>query len=186
MIFDRGRFLYAANYCEENVWHLCRAAELASRRPAALFISNAARCCPLWAQRQAAAPGEPVTWDYHVVLLAHGPPEIFDLDSALPFPTDALTYLRATFPHAGRLPPHAEPCFRWVPAETLRDRFASDRSHMRRPDGSWQSPPPPWPAIATSTQTRNLRSFVDMTAAAPGERLDLAALTARIRELEKA
>ena len=36
---------------------------------------------------------------------------------------------------------------RLVPFPLLQQRFASDRSHMRRPDGGWNAPPPSWPPI---------------------------------------
>ena len=175
---DRSRFLYAANYCEENVWQLSRAPVLSGRRRGALFISNRDRHCPLWAQRAATQPDQPVVWDYHVVLLTLGPAQIFDLDSTLPFPCDARDYLRATFPLAGALPEPFAPRFRFVPAEVLDGSFASDRSHMRATDGSWRSPPPPWPAIATAAATMTLPAFVDMTSEGPGIRLDLTSLGA--------
>lgn len=31
----------------------------------------------------------------------------------------------------------------------LRQRFSSDRSHMRTADGTWAAPPPPWPTITS-------------------------------------
>ena len=39
------------------------------------------------------------------------------------------------------------PRFRVIPADDYVARFSSDRSHMRRADGSWIAPPPPWPPI---------------------------------------
>lgn len=38
-------------------------------------------------------------------------------------------------------------CFRVLSWGGYRDCFASDRSHMRRPDGTWNAPPPAYPPI---------------------------------------
>lgn len=40
--------------------------------------------------------------------------------------------------------------FRVVPADSFLLNFASDRSHMRNPDGSWKMPPPLYPPIHTA------------------------------------
>lgn len=40
--------------------------------------------------------------------------------------------------------------FRVITAESYLLEFASDRRHMRRPDGTWIKPPPPYAPIATS------------------------------------
>lgn len=42
--------------------------------------------------------------------------------------------------------------FRVIPAETYLAEFASDRRHMRRPDGTWIKPPPSYPPIQTSSK----------------------------------
>lgn len=178
----RDTCLYASRYCEENVWQLAQAPELAGLQRSAVFITNARKTCALWHQRSAQAPGEPVLWDYHVVLLTEGDaPRLWDLDSDLPFPSPALDYLSATFPFAGSLPPEVEPRFRLVPAEELLQTFASDRSHMRAPDGSWHAPPPPWPPIATAGETMTLPRYLDLRLPQPGQVLKLAELRARLR-----
>ncbi|KOB65718.1 Protein N-terminal glutamine amidohydrolase, partial [Operophtera brumata] len=43
--------------------------------------------------------------------------------------------------------------FRVVPAKQFLQHFASDRRHMKRPDGSWIKPPPPYPAISAQLTT---------------------------------
>lgn len=54
--------------------------------------------------------------------------------------------------------------YRLVPAASLLQHFASDRSHMRRPDGAWSAQPPPYPCITAADGTRmNLSRFRDMT-----------------------
>lgn len=40
--------------------------------------------------------------------------------------------------------------FRVIPAEQYLAEFSSDRRHMRRPDGTWIKPPPPYPPIQSS------------------------------------
>ena len=34
-----------------------------------------------------------------------------------------------------------------IPWKQYAIHFASDRRHMRKLDGSWKAPPPPWPCI---------------------------------------
>lgn len=176
---------YTARFCEENVWHLAQAPDLAARERWVVFITNAARTCPVWRQRAADAPGEPVVWDYHVVLLVNHPVEIWDLDSTLTFPCPAARYLRETFPRADQLAPAYAPWFRVVPAALFRERFASDRSHMRGPDGAFVVPPPPGPPICTATETMNLMQFVELTTPGLGEVLDLPRLLERVAALER-
>ena len=53
---------------------------------------------------------------------------------------------------------------------------SEDRSHMRRPDGTWRSPPPAGPVIGVGS---NLMRFVDMSTEFEGELLDRAELLAR-------
>lgn len=162
-------------YCEENVWHLCQEPALAARRRDVVFVSNAARACAMGSQK--AGRGKPVVWDYHVVLLAWDPAEIWDVDCTLGAPLPAIDWLRASF-HPG-VEPRFLPSFRVVPADLFVETFTSDRSHMRLPDGSFRAPPPPWPVIGTSSAPSNLMSFVDMERPFLGEVLSLPAFAAR-------
>lgn len=179
---DRDGLRYAACYCEENVWHLAVDPRIPEPLRYAVFISNAARCCPVWAQRSAPGPGVPAMWDYHVVLVATaGPshlPVVYDLDTALSLPVPLAEYLAESFPLAGRLEPELEPRFRVVEAAELRARFASDRSHMRTGEG-WSAPPPSWPPIHAGAEVMNLDRFLDMEDGFAGELLDLDGLRAR-------
>lgn len=170
---------YQPCYCEENVWHLAAAPELAALERHVVFISNPARRCAVWAQRSAPAPGEPVLWDYHVILLARAAGEawVYDLDTVLPFPERLEAYLEGAFPMQGTLPEALEPRFRVVEAERFREVFASDRSHMRRAGGGWSAPPPPWPRLGAGAM--NLSRFVEMEAPFEGEVLELAGLLQR-------
>ncbi|KAJ3319137.1 hypothetical protein HDU93_003801, partial [Gonapodya sp. JEL0774] len=56
--------------------------------------------------------------------------------------------------------------YRIVPGLDYLKCFASDRSHMRREDGSWQAEPPTYEAIRTERETMNLDRFRMMNAPA--------------------
>lgn len=169
----RSDFLYTAYYCEENVWHLAADPRVSGDRRSAVFISNRARACALWQQRASQDPAIPVLWDYHVILLCDR--SIYDLDTRLPFPCDAKTYLDETFPAVWQEPPR----FRVVDASVFLKNFASDRSHMKK-DGEWSVLPPKWPAIVGTQQGSNLMRFVEMDQPFLGEVLGLEEMYARI------
>ncbi|MDC3957593.1 hypothetical protein KEG38_27290 [Polyangium jinanense] len=170
------RLLRQPFYCEENVWHLCQEPALVDKRRDVVFISNAERACPMWSQK--AGRGKPIVWDYHVVLLVRDPPEIWDVDCTFGVPLPAMEWLRGSF-HPGVPPPYL-PSFRVVPADLFARTFASDRSHMRLPDGTFRKPPPPWPPVGAESVPSNLMSFVDVTRPFHGEVLSLAAFAARV------
>lgn len=158
---------YQAFYCEENVWHLCQSETLADRDNFAVFISNAARRCPLWNQRAARIYGEPVVWDYHVVLLSADPtgehgPQIWDMDTRLGYPLPVDQWWQGTFPPPHVLPEDLQPCSRVISAQDYIEHFSSDRSHMRTEEGRWRAPPPAWPVIAKEGHPINLEAFIDM------------------------
>lgn len=141
---------YQPFYCEENIWLLAQRDELfAGVRREVVFIvghrPGARVAC--WYQR-AARPFEAVAWDYHVVLadLPGGAetPEIWDLDTRLPCPCPASLWVQATFQDPARVPEQFHPLFSVAPAELYLRELATDRSHMRDPDGSYHRPPPPW------------------------------------------
>jgi len=166
--------LYQAYYCEENVWQLCRQGHDIPGARTAVFISNALGSCPMWHQR--AGRGRPVVWDYHVVLLSHSPFQIWDLDTTLGMPVPALHYLRHSFRE--EVPAPYLPSFRLVDADVFVASFASDREHMRAPDGRYRKPPPPWPPIGSAPS--NLMRFVDMQQPFLGEVLTLREFVSRV------
>jgi protein N-terminal glutamine amidohydrolase len=165
---------YQPFYCEENIWWLCQAEELAGRERWVAFITNEARCVGLMHQR-AANPSELVTWDYHVIVIARAGErlEVWDLDTRLGLPVELGAYLDETFP---RLPNELAPAFRVVEAEDFIARFRTDRSHMLV-RGRYTQPPPPWPSPGEGGT--NLMRFVDLRDDIAGEVLDLAGLRAR-------
>ena len=100
-------------------------------------------------------------WDYHVILI-YKPDErclVFDLDSDLPFPTYFHKYVTETFRTDAILNPEYHRFFRVIPASLFLQTFASDRRHMKKPDGSWMKPPPPYPCIMPP---RNILNFPAM------------------------
>lgn len=106
-----------------------------------------------------------------MIFIYHPDPErclVYDLDSELPFPTYVHKYVTETFRTDHILKPdyfrleknfcktflelfYLFQCryFRVIPANEFLKDFASDRRHMKRPDGSWIKPPPNYPAIRT-------------------------------------
>ncbi|MEP7127114.1 MAG: hypothetical protein ABJE95_39640 [Byssovorax sp.] len=172
--------LYQPFYCEENAYHLCRDPRFAGRDPSAVFVTGTAGECVMWHQRAARRPGAPMTWDYHVFVLARDPWEIWDLDTVLGCPVPAASYVRQSFRPEIELPWEHAPEFRIVGADELSATFASDRSHMQRPDGRYLKPPPPWPPIGPPGVQSNLGRFLTMSDPVAGEVMDLSTLLARV------
>ena len=117
---------------------------------------------PLWRQRAGRDEEKLVIWDYHVILI-YRPDErclVFDLDSDLPFPTYFHKYVTETFRTDAILNPEYHRFFRVIPAPLFLQTFASDRRHMKKPDGSWMKPPPPYPCIMPPP--RNVLNFPAM------------------------
>ena len=169
---------YHPFYCEENAFHLCGHAALTARRRHAVVIGGAHEGFVMWHQRAARGRSAPIFWDYHVIVLAEDPWEVWDLDTTLGLPLPAIDYLRSSF-RAG-LPAELAPIFRVVPADLFVATLASDRSHMRGPDGRFERPPPPWPTISAPERGSNLRRFVDMSDGFVGEVASLEAMCAKV------
>ena len=106
-------------------------------------------------------------WDYHVIFV-YKPDErclVFDLDSDLPFPTFFHKYVTETFRTDAILNPEYHRFFRVVPASVFLSTFASDRRHMKKPDGTWMKSPPSYPPISTPESSHNLDDFISMESA---------------------
>lgn len=159
--------VYTSCYCEENVWQLCswfRSEGDPLQEFQVLFISNHHRTVPLWKQKSSRRDF-PVVWDYHVVLLWSGPgldPLVFDLDSVLDFPCSLQEYSALALKSDQDLNPQYHRMIRSVPADLFLQKFSSDRSHMKKADGSWNMPPPAYPPIQTSETSSNLDLFIQM------------------------
>ena len=172
---EREALDYQGYYCEENVWRFLARPELVEVATWAVLVSNANHDVILMRQR----PGRPVDglvhWDYHVFAVYADPVMgklALDLDSDLPFPCPLGRYLRDTFP--GDVQRHVAPRFRVLKGQEYARELVSDRSHMRRPDGSWIAPPPPWPAPGAGTgRACNLLDWADMGRRSPGALYDI-------------
>ena len=177
----RERFDYCSHYCEENVWRLCQREELADREVEIAFVSNAEKTCLFWNQRAAHSGDSGVVWDYHVILLAASEAgwEVWDLDTTLPFPCAAATYLEWTFQPELVIPDQYRPRFRLLTRAEFLRWFSSDRSHMVREGGGWNMPPPAWEAPFQETRGMNLARFFSMEEEFVGEVLSLEELCAR-------
>lgn len=160
---------YCPYYCEENIWQLCADGRVAADDKRVLVISNAARQVACWGQRAAESAESVLVWDYHVVLAAGdaGRWQIWDLDTRLGLPVSAGDYLAQTF---RPVPPRFAPLFRVIDCADYRRVLNTDRRHMRRQDGSYDQPPPAWPAIG---QGFNLDRFIDMDDEIVGKVVDL-------------
>lgn len=145
--------LHQPFWCEENIWHLAAHPAPGAGERRVVVLTGAAGEVACWQQR-AARPGRPVLWDYHVVLAAHdGGWLIWDLDTRLGAPLAVQDWLRATFPAPEQVRAPYQPRFALFGAQDWIAGFGSDRAHMRRADGGWQQPPPPWPAISGEALT---------------------------------
>ena len=187
----RSQLTYTSCYCEENVWKMCEKVrdrtganrlasssdELLSRCHVA-FISNPGKTVPLWWQKASSDPAnQPVVWDYHVILIFDGRGKassasstssssswVYDLDTCLPFPSDFRQYFDRTFGNDDEMKTKYKRFFRVIPAAEYLRHFASDRRHMIRTDGSWNMPPPEYPAIvAADGVVNNIDKFIDVT-----------------------
>lgn len=154
---ERETFKYTSCYCEENVYWMCQ--EFVDESYV-VFVTNESEKVAIWNQKS----GDPVVWDYHVILVVHqgGQVQVYDLDTALTCPIDANEYIQQAFrPFDARIPSEYRPKFRIVKAAEFQRLFASDRSHMRSADGSWIAPPPSYPPIGTGMnlfQWRNVQN----------------------------
>ncbi len=157
------KYKYTPNYCEENIWQLCKHPALQLMERYVLIISNKAKNCPIYHQKSG-KDGEPVWWDYHVVLLAKDGREswIYDFDSTLEFPVKTYDYLKLGFP-AEKVNVEDLPLFKVIPSKTFVKEFHSDRSHMVADDGSWIFQPPKWPRILSETRMdiKDLKDFAN-------------------------
>ena len=174
----QSQFKYCARYCEENIWHIAQDGAFADCERVVAIISNAEAACLFWDQRMCEAPDYPVWWDYHVILFVkEGDWRVYDLDTALPFPVAASTYLRQTFRFQDRMPEVIRPRFLLLEGDAYVRSFSSDRSHMRDGDGAWYAPPPAWPPIVQG-RPEGFPTFIERQLRA-GEHLGLDEVIAR-------
>jgi protein N-terminal glutamine amidohydrolase len=177
---ERSELDYQAYYCEENVWRLLARPEFAKMASWAVIVSNAPRDLVLLRQLSGRPLDGLVHWDYHVFAVLADPIAgrvAVDLDSELPLPCALGRYLEDSFPEGVQRAflPH----FRVMPGSEYLEALVSDRSHMRRPDGSWIAPPPPWPAPgAGSGRASVLMGWTNVRRRRPGTLYDAARMAA--------
>jgi hypothetical protein len=169
--------LYQPYWCEENIWQLAQSPDVVGDERLVLVITGV-QGVACWHQK-AGDEGQPVLWDYHVVLATHDPRarwQLWDLDGRLGYPVPAETWLRTTFPFPETVPARFQPRFAVIPAADYVQKLGSDRAHMRDARGGWLKPPPPWPAPAGQGLT--LPQAIQQAR----EGLDLTGLQARLRD----
>jgi len=168
---------YHPFYCEENIWLLAQDPRCGPGTRLVLLISGTSGRVAMWHQRAAPRVGEPIPWDYHVVLLVQQNGwQTWDLDTDLGAPIPVETWLSACFPHQTRVRPGFRPRFRILPAAEYVATLRTDRSHMRDDDGTWLHPPPSWPPPGNGGS--NLRALAEITRPHPGLVVDQAHLLA--------
>jgi hypothetical protein len=165
-------FRYAPFWCEENAVLLAR--QLGLRGLSVVFITNGERLTAFAHQRAGEGEIGLALWDYHVIVVdrrIESAPLVWDLDTTLSLPVAFDDWVEGTFRIVEELTDALPPLFRVVDAELCAEAFASDRSHMRLPDGTFAHPPPPWDPIGTGAC--NLTRFLDTDDAFMGEHFDL-------------
>uniref|UniRef100_A0A2R5LAZ0 Protein N-terminal glutamine amidohydrolase n=1 Tax=Ornithodoros turicata TaxID=34597 RepID=A0A2R5LAZ0_9ACAR len=166
----RSECTYTSCYCEENVWKLCELVKVSCpdllRRCFVVFVSNQRAAVPIWKQKSGTEENGLAVWDYHVLFIYcpadDRPSRVYDLDTVLPFPIDISTYIAEAFQPTMPVLPDYRQMFRVVAADEFLQTFASDRTRMRRPDGTWIREPPAYPCIRTSVSTNNIEDFICM------------------------
>lgn len=172
---------YQPFYCEENIWLLAQDPRCGEGERLVALITGADGHVAMWQQKPAHGPGEPVLWDYHVVLVvrAGGTWRVWDFECTVGMPLAADSWIAACFPHHDGLPLGYRPRFRVMLASEYVATLRSDRSHMRTGDGSYARPPPPWSPPGGGIDS-NLVHFVDLRQTFVGEVLDLPGLRSRL------
>ncbi|MBK8257945.1 MAG: hypothetical protein IPK82_35430 [Polyangiaceae bacterium] len=162
-------------YCEENIYHFCDHPFVKDRDRFVLVIGGNQGGFFMWRQRAGMGRRGPIFWDYHVILLTRDPWMVWDLDTTLPLPSAALNYLAASFYY--NLDEQWLPIFRMLTATEYKNKLVTDRSHMRKPDGRFERPEPPWPLLTPPEMGTNLARFVNMKDPFLGQILSLRDLT---------
>lgn len=164
---------YQPYFCEENAWQALKHDLLDVPCQWVVFLSNPARACALWAQSAAPVRGEPVFWDYHVVVMGRdeqGGRWIYDPDH-VPGTTRTLEqWWGATFPMMAQVRASYRPWCRVVERDVFLKRFYSDRGHMKDAHGGWLKPPPPWPPLLGGDV--GVMAWVDMVSDTIGQVFD--------------
>jgi len=171
---------YTPFYCEENIWHLGQNPRFAELETKIVFISNKTNSCILWGQKAGKGVDGLVLWDYHVILLCKEREwQVWDLDTNFEIPSELSYYLRKTFKtDEVKLAVDYAPVFRVIDTKEFVRTFSSDRSHMKKPDGTWIASPPEWPVVGEGKES-NLISLINVEDKSIGEVMSLSEFTDR-------
>jgi hypothetical protein len=172
---------YQPFYCEENIWRLAQDPRCGEGERLVALITGGEGNFAMWHQRPASGPGEPLVWDYHVVLLVDDRAwRVWDFECDLGMPLPAEAWLYACFPHQDHIPRRYRPWFRVMRAGEYIDTLCSDRSHMRDAGGRYLEAPPAWAPPGNGGS--NLARFIDPKGDFIGEVVDLTGLRRRLEE----
>lgn len=172
---DVSSFTHTPCYCEENVYMLCNelirtgVADPAGTDLYVVFISNEEKKVPLWHQKAGHSNDGFICWDYHVICIQSRRSKevldfVWDLDSDLPFPSPLIQYVSEAIQPLSFGNSRYARLFRVVHAPVFLQSFASDRSHMKDPEGNWiQLPPKYEPIVAEDGTTNNLNEYIMMS-----------------------
>lgn len=177
-------FKYSANFCEENIWHLCQNPELEGFSKKVIIVSNSNRNCPFRFQKSINGD-EFVWWNYHVILFAYQKQSnfIYDFDSTLSVPMTGKEYLQKTFQRHENWKETDLPCFKAIDSKDYLNSFTSDRSHMKDAEGNWLSAPPKWASIGKDGGLP-LPSLLDFTDSSDQKIYNLDELMAIVAEFD--
>ncbi|CAD6333935.1 unnamed protein product [Miscanthus lutarioriparius] len=169
-------FTHTPCYSEENVYMLCKelmrtgVADPAGTDLYVVFISNEEKKVPLWHQKAGHSDDGFICWDYHMICIQSRRSKgevldfVWDLDSDLPFPSPFIQYVSAGIQPLSFGNSRYARLFRVIHAPVFLRSFASDRSHMKDPEGNWiQLPPKYEPIVAEDGTTNNLNEYIMMS-----------------------
>ncbi|XP_066365331.1 protein N-terminal glutamine amidohydrolase-like, partial [Miscanthus floridulus] len=161
---------------EENVYMLCKelmrtgVTDPAGTDLYVVFISNEEKKVPLWHQKAGHSDDGFICWDYHVICIQSRRSKgevldfVWDLDSDLPFPSPFIQYVSDAIQPLSFGNSRYARLFRVIHAPVFLRSFASDRSHMKDPEGNWiQLPPKYEPIVAEDGTTNNLNEYIMMS-----------------------
>ncbi|KAB5551792.1 hypothetical protein DKX38_009103 [Salix brachista] len=160
-----SQFTHTPLYCEENVYFLLKKLckdGVADADGSDLFI-------PLWHQKASTRADGIILWDYHAICIQRkregGSHLVWDLDSSLPFPSPLASYVSETIRPSFQLFSEYRRSFRIMHAPIFLRFFASDRRHMKDPDGNWTAQPPAYePIVAEDGTVHNLNEYMEIHA----------------------
>ncbi|KAM7271649.1 hypothetical protein ACFE04_030863 [Oxalis oulophora] len=171
-VSDISQFIHTPFYCEENVYMLCKTlctngiVDAAGADLFVVFISNDKKQIPLWHQKASKRADGIILWDYHVICVQKRKGDtdlVWDLDSSLQFPCPLAMYASETIRPGAQLFPEYQRFFRVVHAPLFLRHFASDRRHMKGPDGKWTAQPPTYePIVAEDGTVHNLSEYMEI------------------------